>query len=133
LMTRHIERPNGIGLSPDEKTLYVAQSHPQQANWTRFEIQPDGTLGAANIFYDATDRVGKEPGLPDGMAVDSSGNIWATGPGGVYVFDPSGQLLGRVLTGQRTSNCTFGPDGHLYMTADSYLCRVQTNVRGINR
>jgi gluconolactonase len=133
LLTRDIQRPNGIGLSPDERTLYVAQSNPAQANWTRFEVKPDGTLGQAKVFHDATQRVGQEPGLPDGMAVDSAGNIWASGPGGIFVFDTSGELLGRLVTGQRTSNCTFGPDGWLYITADSYLCRIQTNARGIRR
>jgi gluconolactonase len=132
LLTTDIERPNGIGLSPDGKTLYVAQSNPQKANWTRFQIQADGSLGAGFVFHDATGRVGKEPGLPDGMVVDSNGNIWATGPGGVFVFDATGQLLGRIITGQRTSNCTLAPDGQLYITADSYLCRIQTRAEPIS-
>lgn len=129
LLTKEIERPNGIAFSPDEKTLYVAQSNPAQANWTAFPVKEDGTLGTGREFFDATDRVEKEPGLPDGMTVDPQGNIWASGPGGIYVFDPSGKLLGRLVTGERTSNCTFGPNGWLFMTVDSYLCRVQTNVK----
>ncbi len=128
LLTASIERPNGIGLSPDERTLYVAQSNPQQANWTSFEVKSDGTLGESKILFDATDRVGKEPGLPDGMAIDPHGNLWASGPGGIYVLNPDGQLMGRLVTGQRTSNCTFGPEGWLYITADSNLCRVKTLV-----
>jgi gluconolactonase len=72
------------------------------------------------------------PGLPDGMAVDRQGHIWATGPGGVLVFTPDGQLLGRLNTGQRTANCTFGADGKtLFITADSYVCRVKTLVPGV--
>ena len=131
LMTRAIDRPNGIAFSPDEKTLYVAQSDPEKANWTAFPVLADGTLGEGKKFYDATERVGKEPGLPDGMTVDSKGNLWASGPGGIYVFSPAATLLGRLRTGQRTSNCTLAPDGWLYITADNYLCRVQTNARPI--
>lgn len=128
LLTDEIERPNGIAFSPDEKTLYVAQSNPDLANWTAFPVKSDGTLGPGKEMYNATERVGKEPGLPDGMTVDKQGNIWASGPGGIYVFSASGKLLGRLVTGERTSNCTFGPNGWLFMTVDSYLCRVKTNA-----
>lgn len=129
LLTREIERPNGIAFSPDYKTLYVAQSNPEQANWTAFPVKSDGTLGPGKELYNATNRVEKEPGLPDGMTTDADGNLWATGPGGVYIFSAEGKLLGRLLTGERTSNCTFGPDGYLYMTADSYLLRIKTNAK----
>lgn len=129
LLTKEIERPNGIAFAPDERTLYVAQSHPEQANWTAFAVREDGTLGEGKEIYNATDRVQKEPGLPDGMTVDSQGNLWASGPGGIYVFDAQAKLLGRLVTGERTSNCTFGADGWLYITADTYLCRVKTSVQ----
>ena len=129
LLTKDIERPNGIAFSPDEKTLYVAQSNPEQANWTAFPVKSDGTLGAGKELFNATDRVGKEPGLPDGMTVDSQGHIWASGPGGIYVFAPTGKLLGRLVTGERTSNCTFGPGGYLYITADTYLLRIPTKAK----
>ncbi|MEC8556029.1 MAG: SMP-30/gluconolactonase/LRE family protein [Planctomycetota bacterium] len=129
LLTKEIERPNGIAFSPDEKILYVAQSNPSEANWTAFPVQANGTLGAGKELFDATDRVEKEPGLPDGMTVDGSGHIWASGPGGIYVFTPSGDLLGRLVTGERTSNCTFGPNGYLYITADTFLLRIKTNAK----
>ena len=131
LLTKEIARPNGIALSPDESTLYVAQSNPEQANWTAWKIQSDGSLGEAKEIANATDRVAHEPGLPDGMTVDRQGHLWASGPGGIYVMQPSGKLLGRLVTGQRTSNCTFGPDGYLYLTADTYLCRVKTQAQGL--
>jgi gluconolactonase len=131
LLTKEIARPNGIGLSPDEKTLYVAQSNPKQANWTRFEVKPDGTIGDSKVIHDATDRVGKEPGLPDGLEVDTQGYVWASGPGGIYVFNPKGELIGRLVTGERTSNCTIAPDGWLYMTVDHYLCRIKTSAKAI--
>ncbi len=131
LLTKQIERPNGIAFSPDETTLYIAQSNPEQANWTAFPIKEDGSLGAGKEIANVTERVGKEPGLPDGMTVDSQGHLWASGPGGIYVMEPAGELLGRLVTGERTSNCTFGPDGYLYMTVDSYLCRVKTLSKGL--
>lgn len=127
LLTKEIERPNGIAFSPDEKTLYIAQSNPEQANWTAFPVKEDGTLGDGKEIFNATERVAKEPGLPDGMTVDRQGNLWATGPGGIYVLSSEAKLLGRLVTGERTSNCTFGPDGYLYVTADTYLLRVKTN------
>ncbi len=72
-------------------------------------------------------------GACDGLAVDTSGNIWATGPGGVMVFTPDGKYLGSIETGTRVSNCCFGGvnGNELYITADMYLCRVKVNVTGI--
>ena len=132
LLTKSIERPNGIGFSPDEKTLYVAQSDPKNANWTAFPVKADGTLGEGKEIHNATDRVVKqEPGLPDGLTGDAKGNLWASGPGGIFVMDPNGKLLGRLATNERTSNCELSPDGTLYMTVDSYLCRVKTNAKPI--
>jgi gluconolactonase len=133
LLTTEMTRPNGIGFSPDEKTLYVAQSDPAAALWKAFPVLEDGTLGKSRILFDATSWVATRPGLPDGMAVDRDGHLWATAPGGVLVLTPDGKLLGRVNTGQRTANCTFGEDGKtLFITADSYLCRVRTNMTGAN-
>jgi len=130
LLTKSIERPNGIALSPDEKTLYVAQSNPSEANWTAFQLDASGNVvGQGRELLNVTDRVGKEPGLPDGMTVDAEGNLWASGPGGIYVLTGDGKLLGRIVTGEKTSNCTFGPGGYLYMTVDSMLCRIKTNAK----
>lgn len=127
LLTKTIERPNGIGFSPDEKSLYVAQSDPTNANWTSFPVKADGTLGDGKEMHNATERVKKnEPGLPDGLEVDSKGNVWASGPGGIFVFNANGKLLGRIVTNERTSNCTIGDDGWLFITADSNLCRIKT-------
>jgi gluconolactonase len=131
LMTTALQRPNGIGFSPDEKTLYVAQSDPKQAIWMAFSVKEDGTLGTGSLFFDATQMVGKLPGLPDGLTVDVQGNLWASGPGGILVLSPTGKLLGRVTTNEKTSNCVFGEDGAtLFMTVDSYLCRVRTKTTG---
>lgn len=131
LLTQEMTFPNGIAFSHDEKYLYVAQSDPKAAIWRKFPVKPDGTLGASELFFDSTDRVGKFKGLPDGMKVDVAGNVFATGPGGVLVFAPDGQHLGTILTGEATGNCCFGDDGStLYIMADMYLCRVKTTTKG---
>ncbi|EAQ77175.1 gluconolactonase (precursor) [Blastopirellula marina DSM 3645] len=131
LVTSKQTRPNGIALSPDEKTLYVAQSDPAAATITQYPVNADGSVGEGKIFFDATNLVGEKPGLPDGMAIDAAGNIWATSPGGVYIFTPEGKQLGLLSTGEKTANCTFGDDGYLYLTADMYLCRVKTKTSGV--
>ena len=131
LLTKSIERPNGIAFSPDEKTLYVAQSHPEQPVWFTFAVQSDGTIGEGKVLCDAKDRVNVHPGVPDGMCVDQQGNLWCSAPGGVMVFTPAGKLLGVIETGERTSNCSFGKNGELYVTVDMYFCRIQTKSKGI--
>jgi gluconolactonase len=98
-----------------------------------FDVQPDGTTTNGRVFFDATAWVkeGKK-GLPDGLAVDQAGNIFATGPGGVHIFAPDGTLLGTLETGQATGNCCFGDDGStLYINADMYLVRIKTATKGI--
>lgn len=132
LLSKELDRPNGIAFSPDEKTLYVAQSFPDAPIWKSFPVKEDGTLGPGKLFFDASDWTKKGPGLPDGMAVDEQGNLWATAAGGVMVFSPQGKLLGRIVTGEKTANCTFGgKDGKaLFITADMFLCRVPTSVKG---
>ena len=133
LLTDRMTRPNGIAFSPDEKTLYVAQSDPQQPVWMAFDVRPDGTLGRERVFFDASVWKGQGlRGLPDGMTVDRQGNLFATGPGGVNVFAPDGTFLGRLNTGEATANCTFGNDGSvLYITADMYLVRIKTHTKGL--
>jgi gluconolactonase len=132
LLTRELSRPNGIAFSPDEKTLYVANSDPQRAIWMAYPVLADGTIGAGRVFADVTSMVGREnPGLPDGLKADANGNLWATGPGGVHIYAPDGKRLGRLATGEATANVAWGDDGTtLYITADMYLCRVRTRVRG---
>jgi gluconolactonase len=126
LLTKQLARPNGIGLSPDQKTMYVAQSDPENPIWMSFPIKDDKTLGEGKVIFDAKEYMKELPGLPDGLAVAADGIIYGSGPGGIFVLTPEGKLLGRLITGERTSNCTFSDDGKtLYITADSYLCRVK--------
>jgi gluconolactonase len=131
LLTKEMTYPNGIALSPDEKTLYVANSDPAKAIWMAFPLQSDGTIGAGKVFFDATRGVKTLKGLPDGMKVDKDGNLFATGPGGVLIFAPDGTHLGTLNTGEATANVGWGDDGStLYITADMYLARVKTTTKG---
>jgi gluconolactonase len=134
LLTDKMTRPNGIAFSPDEKTLYVAQSDPKQAIWMAYNVQSDGTIDKGRVFFDATDWIGKYKGLPDGLKVDAKGNLFATGPGGVNVFAPDGTFLGRINPGVPTAICCFGDDGStLYITADMFLCRIKTTTKAGSR
>lgn len=132
LLTKEMTRPNGIAFSPDQRTLYVANSDPARAVWLAFPVKGDGTLGPSRVFADVTSMVGPSlPGLPDGLKVDAQGNLWATGPGGVHIYAPDGTRLGRLDTGEATANVAWGEDGStLYITADMYLCRIRTKTRG---
>jgi gluconolactonase len=132
LLTKAIRRPNGLAFSPDEKTLYVAQSHEDEATITAFPVTADGTLGEGKVLIDETaDVKAGKPGLPDGMKVDVEGRLWATGPGGVWVIAPDGTALGRIETGVPTANVAWGGDGSvLYITANTTLLRVKTTTKG---
>ncbi len=126
LLTDELSRPNGIALSPDEKTLYVANSDPERAIWMAYDLLPSGGIENGRVFFDATGLVADRPGLPDGLKVDENGNLFATGPGGVLVFSPDGRHLGTIRTTQATSNDAFDGGGTtLFMTADSYLLRLR--------
>jgi len=133
LLTKEMTRPNGIALSPDEKTLYVANSDgPPRTVIMAFDVKPDGTIGHGRVFFDASAlaKAGKK-GAPDGMKIDRRGNLFATGPGGVLIITPAGKHLGTIATGVPTANCNWGDDGSvLYVTADKNLCRIKTATKG---
>lgn len=125
LLDSTLTRPNGIALSPDEKTLYVANSDPKNAIWVAYDVSDTGVTNK-HLFFDATDKVAGLEGLPDGMKVDSSGNIYASGPGGVLIFNKEGTHLGTILTEVPTANCALNEDETiLYMTSQKYLTRVR--------
>jgi len=125
LLTKELERPNGIAFSPDETTLYVANSHKPRAIILAVSIGGDGMATGTKVFFDTKDLEGK--GSPDGLKVDEAGNLWATGPGGLLIISPEGKLLGRVLTGKATANVAFGgEDGKtVFLTAHNALLQFK--------
>lgn len=135
LLTKDMSFPNGIALSPDEKTLYVAQSDPAKPVIMAFELDATaGTVKPGKVFFDATAgaKAGKK-GMPDGLKVAADGTLFATGPGGVYVISPDGKHLGTIAPGDwPTANCAFGDaDGKtLYMTSNHMICRIKLAVKG---
>ncbi|UKE49125.1 MULTISPECIES: SMP-30/gluconolactonase/LRE family protein [Xanthomonas translucens group] len=133
LLDDSLKLPNGIALSPDERTLYVANSDPARPIWTAYTLDARGAVTGKRVFADASDIAGDaNPGLPDGMAMASDGRLFATGPGGVLVFAPDGRRLGRIETGGPVANCAFGDDGHtLYMTSHTILARVRVKATGL--
>lgn len=126
LLTDELSRPNGIAFSPDENLLYVANSDPENPVWMVYDVQENGDIADGRIFYDATEEAEEDRGMPDGLKVNSEGYIFATGPGGVWIFSPDGKVLGKIRTGELISNCALdAEEATLYMTADSYLLRIQ--------
>lgn len=132
LLTKDINFPNGIAFSPDEKILYVAVSDSAATRLDAFDVKTDGTLANQRTFFDAQSRVKAGlKGLCDGLKIDRDGNVWATGPGGVMVLSPAGNLLGVINTNEPTGNCCWGDDGStLYITANYFLVRVKTLTKG---
>jgi gluconolactonase len=132
LLTKDLERPNGIGLSPDEKTLYVANSYDKRNIVMAFPVNANGTLGKGRELFSARDIIGKRPGSCDGLTVDEHGNVFATIPGGVAIVTPDGKQLGLISTNDRTANCEFGEDGStLFICANHHMLRVRTMTKGI--
>ena len=129
LLHRDQPRPNGIALSPDETTLYVANSAADDIRWMAYDIGADGASNP-RVFFAIDDAQGAA-GVADGMKVDLAGNVFATGPGGVWVLSPEGQHLGTIVTGEVTANVAWGDDGQtLYMTASTGLYRVRLATAG---
>lgn len=122
-----LPRPNGIAFSPDESKLYVAVSDESHAVWYRYDVPNPGKVTNRKLFYDVTDLIGKEgeQGLPDGMKVNKDGYIFASGPGGIWIFNPKAKAIARIHTGRLTSNCAFSGDGKtLYLTANHDILSV---------
>lgn len=129
LLVRDQTRPNGLGLSPDERTLYVANSDRSDKVWYAYDVLEDGTLGSGRVFYDVNDQ--EAPGAADGMAIDRNGNLFATGPGGVWVISPDGTHLGSIQPDEVPANVSWGDDGNtLYMTGRTGLYRIRLNTGG---
>jgi gluconolactonase len=131
LLVGDLPRPNGICFSPDEKYLYVANSGLPK-RWMRYPVKPDGTLGAGEIFFDATSDT--RTGGPDGIKVDTAGNLYGAGPAGVWIFSPAGTHIATILVPERVSNVTWGGgDGRaLFITASTSVYRVDLKIPGVH-
>lgn len=126
LLVDSLTRPNGIAFTPDEKTVIIANSDKDKASWYAYDLGENDSLVNARIFYDATEAAKSESGLPDGLKIDRDGNVFATGPGGVWIFNKDARLLGKIKIPVSTANCAFSEDGKtLFMTADNYLLRLK--------
>ncbi len=91
-----------------------------------YQLNDGGSVQSQKVFHDVTKLVGTRKGMPDGLKVDDAGNIFATAPGGVWVFTPKGEYLGTIVTREFASNVAFGPDQKtLYITADMLLLRIK--------
>ena len=129
LLVHDQTRPNGLGLSPDERTLYVANSDRSDKVWYAYDVLEDGTLASGRVFYDVNDQ--EAPGAADGMAMDRNGNLFATGPGGIWVISPDGTHLGSIQPDEVPANAGWGDDGNtLYMTGRTGLYRIRLNTGG---
>lgn len=118
--------PNGLAFSPDEAVLYVDDSAHKHIR--AFDVRADGTLAKSRILLDMASQ---DPGVPDGLKVDLQGNVFCTGPGGVWVCRPDGELLGRILPPELPANLAWGEDGSvLFITARTSVYRLQTMTRG---
>jgi gluconolactonase len=130
LVVADLPRPNGIAFSPDEKLLYVSNTGPRKL-WMRYPVKPDGTLGAGAVFFDASSD--PRPGSPDGIKVDTAGNLYGAGPGGVWIFSPAGKHLATIVMPEVVSNLNWGgADGRsLFITASSSVYRIDLQVPGV--
>ena len=122
-------RPNGVAFSPDEKTLYVGNSDGAAKIVYAYDVLEDGKLGPKRVFLDVTSE--QAPGAPDGLKLDKQGNIYTTGPGGIWIVSPEGKHLGTIQPEEVPANSAWGDDGKtLYMTARTGLYRIRLNAEG---
>jgi len=129
LLLKDLPRPNGIAFSPDEKYLYVSDSGKEV--WMKYSVQADGSLTNGKLFADASGD--KRDGGPDGIKVDRSGNLYGSGPGGVWIFSPDGKHLGTIDMPEKMSNVAWGgPDARtLYITDSTSIYRINLKIPGV--
>ncbi|HSD51577.1 MAG TPA: SMP-30/gluconolactonase/LRE family protein, partial [Candidatus Methylomirabilis sp.] len=131
LISQGLMGPNGIAFSPDEKYLYVGNWDEKQKVVMRYEANADGTLSNGTVFFDMTGAPGED--AIDGIKVDQQGNLYASGPGGLWVISPQGKHLGTIQAPRHIHNMAWGDeDGKtLYLCARSGLYRMRLNIPGV--
>jgi len=129
LVIKDLGRPNGIAFSPDEKFLYIAESGKNV--WMRYRVQADGSVTDGMLFLDASSSPGV--GGPDGIRVDKKGNIYGSGPGGVWIISPEGKHIGTIQVPERVANVAWGDkdDKTLYITASTSVYRIKLKIPGV--
>jgi gluconolactonase len=129
VIVKDLPKPNGLAFSPDEKVLYVVNSGPRRVVM-RDDVAADGSVTNGKVFADVSDS--RDPGVPDGIKVDSLGNVYAAMPEGVWVYSPEGKHLGTIKTPETPANLNWGDDGKtLYITAVTSVYRVKAAVAGV--
>lgn len=130
VVTKEFKFPNGIALSPDGSILYVGSSDSDNMMWMQYELDSTGLPKSKRVFHEAHAYEGREVGPPDGLKVDRQGYVFASGPEGIWIFNPAGKLLAKIYTGQHTSNCAFSPNQQtLFMTCNDLVMRVKLKPR----
>ena len=131
LVARDLEGPNGIAFSPDERYLYVANWDEKKKVVMRYRANADGTLDEGAVFFDMTSAPGED--ALDGIKVDVRGNLYVSGPGGLWILSPEGKHLGTIVGPEHPHNLAWGDaDGRtLYLTAQAGLYRIRLNVPGV--
>jgi gluconolactonase len=129
LVVKDMSAPNGLAFTPDEKYLYVDDS--VKRNIIRYEVQPDGTLAKAEVFFDMS--TSKIDGVPDGLKVDTRGNVYCAGAGGIWIISADGKFLGMIKPSEVPANLNWGGSDSkdLYMTARTGLYRIHLNIAGV--
>ena len=125
LLNDTLTRPNGIAFFPGGKTVLIANSDPEKPYWYAYELDKNGLFSHGRIFYSAKSATKTDAGMPDGLKIDKKGNVFATGPGGIWVFNKAGKLLGKIRVDDLASNCCFSSDEKaLYVTNNHRVLRV---------
>ncbi|PJJ83111.1 gluconolactonase [Mucilaginibacter auburnensis] len=125
LLTKEISRPNGIALFPGEKRILIANSDPAKPHWYVYDLDKNGLLTNEKIFYTAEMPKNGYSGVPDGLKIDKQGNVFATGPGGIFVLNSSGKLLGKIEVDDLASNCSFSADQKtIYVTNNRRVIKI---------
>jgi gluconolactonase len=128
-LVRDLGRPNGIGFSPDFRTMYVSNTEATRKVVMAYDVTADGGVAGGRVFADGT--ADTSPGMPDGLKVDTRGNVYATMPGGIWVVAPDGRHLGTIRAPEVAANCAWGDDGRtLYITAETSVYRIRLNAAG---
>ncbi|OLP19953.1 hypothetical protein BST81_02940 [Leptolyngbya sp. 'hensonii'] len=131
LLTRELSGPNGIALSPDEKYLYVGNWDEKRKVVMRYAVNPDCSLSGGRVFYDMTQAPGED--AIDGIKVDQRGNLYVSGPGGLWILSPQGKHLGTIVGPEHPHNLAWGDeDGRtLYLAAQTSIYRIRLNIPGM--